>query len=268
MASTFTGTPVTAPTVSTLTFTTARQQIGDYLDWGRSGWDATETSRLGEVLNAGYQQFLYPPPIAGSETGWRWYFLHPVTTLTCTADDYLYDMPSAFGTVIGDLVFDDGQDVTHTVKQVNSAYIDHQRTINSSSGRPLYFAIRPKSVGMTTAQGSELMLYPTPDSAYPLIYQYDATVAEWSTTNEYPLGGQPHNQTILQSCRDIAAQRYNDQAASAEHQIFLERLAASIEYDKRNAPKYMGINNEGRRTVWVRHGTDFSCTLKHNLGGG
>ena len=253
-----------------LTYSSLRTEIADDLGWTRtsSNWSSDEDDRLDAILNAGYRQFIYPVPLRGEAVAHRWSFLKPTGTFDTVADDYLYDMPSDFGAMVGDVVYDDDEYVHRTIEQTSCAMIDRNRAVNSASGLPYLFALRPKSVSMTTSQITEMMFYPTPDAIYGLVYHYDAKVAPLSSVNLYPLGGQAHSETLLQSCRDIAAARYKDNPGGREHDLFMERLWASVEADRRMSPKTLGFNNDGRTITHTRHGTEFSVSLTHNLGGG
>ena len=255
-------------------FTELKVEIADQLGWGRntegagSDWSTETEARLSAIIEAGHLQVIYPVPLEGETVAHRWSFLRPTATLSCTASTYLYDMPATFGAMVGDMVYDEDEDVHRIIEHTNPAAIDQMRAVNDAEGRPVYFALRPQGVGQTAAQVTELMLYPTPDSAYDIVYHYDAEVYPPSSVRSILLGGQAHSETFLQSCRDIAAARYKDDPKGKEHDLFLERLRASVEADRRNSPKTLGINNDGRRITHTRHGTEFTVSLSHNLGGG
>ncbi len=253
-----------------VTFFTARTRIADFLGWTRSSgnWSGDEIDRLDEIVNAGYLQFIYPPVTEGESVSHRWSFLRPTATFDTVASTYLYDMPTAFGAIVGDLVYDEDEDESRIIEQVTPGMIDRNRAVSDAEGRPCRFALRPKTADMTSAQVTELMLDPTPDAVYGILYHYDAKVDPLSEANAYPLGGQAHSETILQSCRDIAATRYKDDPGSREHALFLERLRASIESDRRHSPKTLGFNTDGRRITHTRHGTEFSVSMTGNLGTG
>jgi hypothetical protein len=242
-----------------LTWLTIRTEIADFLGWTRdsSKWSNDEISRLQSTLESGYRQFIYPPVAPGETVAYRWSFLRPTGTFNTVSGTYLYDMPATFGAMIGDLVYDEDEDVHRIIEQTNPGMVDRNRAVDDSQGRPYLFALRPKSTSQATEQVTELMLFPTPDAAYGIVYHYDAKVDVLSSTYPYPLGGQAHSETILQSCRDIAATRYKDNPGSREHDLFLERLKASIESDRRLSPKTLGMNDDGQRTVYTRHGTEF-----------
>lgn len=254
----------------TVSFITARTRIADDLGWGRSSsnWSGDTIDRLDEIVNAGYLQFIYPVPIEGEVVSHRWSFLKPTATFDTVANTYLYDLPATFGAMVGDLVYDEDEDECRVMRQVTPGMIDKNRANNDYAGRPYMFALRPKSVSMASSQVTELMLYPTPDAAYGIVYHYDAKVNTLSETYPYMLGGQAHFETILQSCRDVAATRYKDDPLGKEHALYLERLRASVEADRRLSPKTLGFNNDGRYITHVRHGNQFSVSLSHNLGGG
>ena len=221
---------------------------------------------MDEVLNAGYLQFIYPPPLEGETVSHEWTFLRPRATLETIADTYLYDMASDFGAMVGDLVYDEDEYEHRIIEQTSPGMIDRCRRVDSASGRPYKYALQPKSVSMSESQIIQVMLYPTPDAAYTLIYHYDSAVGTLSETNPYMLGGQAHFETILQSCRDIAAARYKDDPGGREHVMFLERLRASVEADRRLAPKTLGFNEDGTKITHTRHGVDFSVSMRNNLG--
>ena len=253
-----------------LTFSTLKVEVADFLGWTRDSdnWSTDEDSRLGAIVNAGYRQFIYPPPLPGEKVGHKWSFLRPSTSLETTAGTYVYDLPSDFAAMVSDMVYSVNDSVERIVEQTSAGQIDRRRALNDYTGQPYLFAVRPKSTNMSAPQTMEVLFYPTPDDTYTLYYQYDAKADSLSDANPYPLGGQVHSETLLQSCLDVAAARYRDDAAGRMHALFLERLAASIEADRRMRPKTLGFNTDGQRATYVRHGTEFSVSLKHNLGGG
>ncbi len=257
-----TGSAAVAPGGSSLTYSDLRIEVADFLGWTRDSgnWSSDHDNRLDVILDAGYRQFVYPVPLEGENVAHRWSFLRPTATFDTVASTYLYDMSSNFGSMVGDLVYDEDENIHRIIEQVSPAMIDRNRAVNDAEGRPHQFALRPKGVGMTAAQVTELMLYPTPDAVYGIVYHYDAKVDSLSATNLYPLGGQVHSETILQSCRDVAAARLKDDPMGREYALFLERLKASVEADRRLSPKTLGFNDDGRKITHTRHGTEFTVT--------
>ena len=265
-----------ATNVSDVTYASLSITVADFIGWSRNtegagdDWDEDSiTYRLSDIINSGYLQAMYPPILPGENVAHRWSFLRPDYPFDTVADTYLYDMPATFGAIVGDVFYDSDSFVSRVISQVSPGLIDRERAASSTAGKPSLFALRPKSVAQTTAQVWEMMLNPTPDAIYSLKCYYDVQVVKLSATNLYPLGGQALAETILQSCLDIAAQRYQDDPAGREHDLFMQRLGASVESDRRNAPQFLGYNNDNSTESCVtRHGNNFTCTLRHNLGGG
>jgi hypothetical protein len=248
--------------------------IADFLGWGRNNeglgddWDNQTYRRLDDVVDAGYMQFIYPPIAEGEKTAHRWSFLRPSATIDTEADSHRYELPANFGAIIGDMHYDPDELDPAIIRHTSPGRIDSMRSIDSMTGRPAWFAIRPISVESATPQLSEVIFHKIPDAIYTICYYYDAKVEKLSSIASSPLGGQPHAETIIQSCRNVAAQRYKDDPAGREHDLFMQRLQASIEYDRRNSPEYLGVNNDGNEIRIGRHGDNFSVSLTHNLGGG
>ena len=92
-----------------LTYSQLKVEIADYLGWSRDSdnWTADEVGRLNATLDAGYRQFIYPPIAPGENVGYRWSFLRPSATFDTVASTYLYDMPSDFAAIVGDLLYDE-----------------------------------------------------------------------------------------------------------------------------------------------------------------
>ena len=165
---------------------------------------------------------------------------------------------------IRDRVYDEDEYVHRIIEQTTPGMIDRCRAVDSAEGRPCKFALRPKTVDMSALQLTQLMLYPTPDAAYGIVYHYDVRVDPVTEINPFFLGGQPHFDTILQSCRDVAATRYKDDAVGKEHALFIERLRASVEADRRLSPKTLGFNDDGRKIIHTRPVSYTHLTLPTN----
>jgi hypothetical protein len=248
--------------------------IGDFLGYGRnsegqgSDWNTKKVERIEECVRQGYWRFVYPQDTPGETTAHRWSFMNPQRTFDTVANDFDYDLPADFGAPAGngDIFYDDDEYVSYTISQVSPGMIDRQRAHSNTTGRPTQYAIRPKAFDQTAEQTQELLLYPTPDAVYGLLQPYQAKFTELSSVNLYPMGGQAHRDTILQSCRAVAAQYYKEDVAAFEHDMFLQRLKASVEYDRRNSPGTLGYNNEsGQNQCVVRHGDNYTCSLRNNL---
>ena len=168
-------------------------------------------------------------------------------TFTITSNGN-YQMPDDFGGMEGDLTFGEDEGWV-TIPLVGEGQIRSLRQTESGTGRPEFAALRPKPMDATVGLRWELLLHPSCDSTYNLSYRTNVFPAKLDTTNKYPLGGAAHSETVLESCLAIAELRGNDERGI--HQAkFLERLAASIQYDMQaNSSQFLGYMDRRQRFV-------------------
>jgi len=215
--------------------------VAFFLGYGvtSTNWTAAQLAEINEIVNAGYRQFLFPPPLDGG-TAHDWSFLKPETTLTTTAALAYYTLPDDFGTILGDLTYGPNE-YWSVVKVIGEGAIRElmQRGINS--GRPMYASITPLAAAGTTGQRFQINFWPVPTGVYHLTYRYIPNVAALASGVPYAWGGMPHSDTILQSCLAIAEQRRDD-TLDLHTTKFKERLAASIAFDRRQTQANFGRN--------------------------
>ena len=164
-------------------------------------------------------------------------------TFSLTAQ-FVYDLPDDYGGINGGFTFtsDTLYDTVRVVSEKQIRELMQGRTVN---GYPQYCAIRPKSTSGTTGQRFEVMFYPRPDSSYTLEYSYIPLLYELTDTYTYPWGGEPHTETIMESCLAVAELRRDD-TIGVHYEAFMERLKASVDYDRvANAPEFLGYNADG-----------------------
>jgi hypothetical protein len=164
-----------------------------------------------------------------------------------------YDMPSDFGGMKGTFAFRDG-DGYSPVNLTNWSNVQTMRSQSSiRKDIPEFAAIIPKDTDndSTTAQTSQVILWPFPDKIYDLNFVYTVFVESISDDatndaddNNVPIGGMMHGETIIASCLAVAEQMIDEFNNPGKNQArFIERLAASISYDRRNMlPDGFGYN--------------------------
>lgn len=220
--------------------------VGRFMGYGRtsSAYSTDQLADIEDVIASGLRQFYFPPPISQGDTGHRWSFLKPATTLATVIDQTTYTMPDDFGGIEGKVTFTTTADGPQEVVIVGEGAIRKYLT-STDTGQPKYIAIRPKSTDGTAGQRFEALIAPTPDAIYTLSYRKVVLQNKLSAVNLYPLGGMAHGETIMQSCLAIAEQRYDDNDGP-QYKRFLERLAASIVHDRDiSTPDYFGYNGDG-----------------------
>ncbi len=166
---------------------------------------------------------------------------------------YAYDLPDAFASTDGDMMFEESSGIFHTVPVIGEGRIREYRQQVSSPGEPIYAAVRPKKhIGTeTTGQRWELLLHPVADKAYTLSYQCrlnPESLNESAPDTTYPPGGMMHAQTIIASCLAAAEMRFKG-SKGPQWEDFLIKLESSIAIDLEQAPPSVGANTIRGRSM-------------------
>jgi len=161
-----------------------------------------------------------------------------------------YDLPDDFGGLEGDMVCAEGSNKPN-VRIIGEGKIRSLRAGATARTDPLYAAIRPKKQTVTTTgQRFEIMFFPVPAVAKTLSYKM-LVLPELlvTTTITHPYGGAMHSETIIASCLAIAESQ-EDEIRGPKWQEFMDRLAASIQIDKRMiSAEFFGYNRDDSDSV-------------------
>lgn len=210
-------------------------------------WTPEQTVDVNDIVRSGYRIFLHPEAIGGPPH--QWFFLTPPYDLILPAGEQDVDLPADFGFLVGNLYFvDPALRWSMPLEQKNSAAIMAARQRGFvTQARPTECAVVP-STGPSALRGQRqvLLLYPTPNQAYTVNFRYSILASALSISHPHPYGGAAHAETLIQACL-AASEEFNDTPGSATAH-FKERLAASIEYDRRVAAQ--SIDNEDGRLGW------------------
>lgn len=227
-------------------------------------FDTNQSLRIEDWLPEALRLFYDPMVLPGEREKHQWSFLTPTITLTTTADDATVQLPIDFAYLTGPLEFAPGSQVLYPPIQITSVdQIQKWQAYDTSSSRPRFAALRAMRGDPVANVQNELVFYPTPDDAYSLSARARLNPVFPGATTEVPLGGQPHEQTIIQACRAVV-ERFNH-GPGPETQRFTELLKSSISHDRAvYAPQNYGYNgDESDRNVLGRgiHGYDLhECT--------
>ncbi len=175
-----------------------------------------------------------------------------------------YDLPVDFtGRLASEITFRPGVNEAYPpIRITEPGALQSKQQGNPYSGVPYLAAVRPKAFVATTGQRWQLILYPTPDDAYELFYRYKVKPGMLDSTNIYPLGGDQHGETILESCLAIAEQRLMDGGDGIHAAAFAERLAASIAEDRDSfTPDTIGDDEGGQEDSSVRRYSTIPITF-------
>lgn len=198
-----------------------------------STWDLTKKSQVDLCIQTGLRNFYNALVLPGETYSHEWSFLRPTKRLQTTSGQWTYDLPPGFAMFEGPIAFDvTAAALFPSIPITSDNNILRQRQIGESAGRPQMAAYRVKP-NDSTGTRYELLLWPTPDGAYDMLYKYSANPELLKSDQDVPLGGQSHAQTIIEACLEAADDM---RGVVGQHGTkFRERLRASISHDRRVA---------------------------------
>ena len=250
-----------------LAYADYRLAVAHFMGYGQTvaSWSTEQAAVILVCLNRGLRGFYHPPllpPELRSALNLpaaihQWSFLRPSTkTLVTVVDQQAYTPGDDFGGIIGDITFADDEGIVPIV-HVSESFIRKERMARNGSGTPFFFAVRPVVFVAATGQRYEILLHPEPSSVWTLTYKSMVLAEPLTSTNIYARGGEIHSETIMQSMV-AAAEKYNNDVRGVEWDAYMERLASSIDSDRRElTAKEFGENrdySDGRDT-FARHAT-------------
>ena len=203
--------------------------VGDYMFKmpNPSAWTHGQKAEISEIVRTGLREFYNPKALPGERAPHFWSFLAPTSTITTEASTSLYDLPKDFSVLHGPITYAPGEASLYPpIKVVSERRLENSLQTSGSTGRPIEAAIRPKK----NYRLYELMLWPQPDDAYILSYSYSFNPEQLEDDSDLPQGGQPHSQTIIESC--LAAAEVKQGSRGIHNEEFGLRLVASVGHDR------------------------------------
>jgi len=206
------------------------------------GWSTTAGSRstaqnahLDRIIDAGLRMFY---------NAHRWHFKRVnYTTITTTADDNEDDLPDDFGGFIGDeITITDDAENYHPVKirTAERIFMLRQRD-DTTTGVPAECAASVKAFTGVTGVRHEIIYYPIPDGAYPLLIPYKPHGEALSDSAPYPWSIASVSEAIRAACRCQADLIINDKSDGPNWQYYTgTALPGAIEADNDLTPRNLG----------------------------
>lgn len=215
----------------------ARQQF-----WDSASVDSEQLANLNDIIKSGLRNFYLPPILPGERVQHNWSFLRPVWHMQLVGDKGDYDLPDDFGGFVSDLYYSDYV-IDAPLKETGIGILLGYRSTSTSSvplaAQPTQFAVHAQPTEGTTPQRLTISFYPIPDQSYELIGQYEINPYNLAADAAYPMGGQPHAETLIESCL-AAAERMMDDQIGLHNAQFMQRLQASIYYDRKHSGGKIG----------------------------
>jgi hypothetical protein len=250
---TFTG-PVASTGSASFNFGNLWQRIAAYI-YGGTSWSAAQTTEAKQASNDGYLAYLNDNP-AG------WTFMAPSATLAVTAGSTTTALPTDFGELVGGFTLPTAATAYNTsIESRGEGFIRAYNASGITGGYPLYYAIVPSVFVAATGQRNAVLWGPPCGSSVNMNYRYRVYAAALVNDTDYPLGGQAHAMTILQSALRVAEQRKGDVEGVQSMLYFKMYLPQSITRDNALRPSNLGYNGDGpgygggRHSSMDRHST-------------
>lgn len=224
-----------------------RRALGLMCGYGRdpdNDWSTDEVADGAAIIADGLRRFYAPEPLPGKEFGHDWSFLRPRTTLDTVSDTYDYPLPDDFTMLDGQMTFDPSESVMFDPIEILPEHIVRLKRADAThTGRPLIAAIYPRVLdGVVAGTRWNIEFWPTPDDSYTIHYRYRVAPNTLDATNQYPLGGDVHGNTVKEAILAAAEHALNDTSGVHEAR-YLAALKASISHDRKAAaPDTVGRN--------------------------
>jgi hypothetical protein len=226
-------------------FSELQKITGDYLNWGRSGWDAATEERLDEIIKSAYRRYLAGRPLDGDDKGHDWTWLTPIRSLTTVADQGDYDLPEDFGAILGPLTWSSASGNSRIeIPIVGEGMIRAARQGNATTGRPVRAAERMKTYDPAMGTRHELLFDPIPDGEYVFSYASSIIPNALDAVNKYPLGGAQFAELLIAACLAVAESRYRKGEVDKRNEYDLA-LQSAIHVDLRSVPDHLGRFGSG-----------------------
>ena len=152
------------------------------------------------------------------------------------------------------------------LQNVNSEYIlsVQQTNIASPIGFPEIFSIEaknwPSGTEPSVDQDFVMRVYPFCQEATTFTATYRVIPQTLQASDDIPLGGMAHYETIMVSCLAVA-EEYGDTPSSKYRELFMQRLAASIMADRTGMyAGNLGYNGDNSDPLGRRQVRDFTVT--------
>lgn len=236
-----------------ITYDQLRDRIGDKLGYGVSStsWSANSTKslRVERILADGLRRF-FDPPVTPSH---QWTFLTKIGSLTTASGVYSYVLPSDFSMLEEAPTYAPNDETLWPPFNVTGAELLRYRLQqDSTSGRPLECAVQVASVTEAVGTRYELLVWPVPDDEYVIQLPYKINPTIPGADESVPLGGQPHERTVIAACM-AECEVFDEFSDGKAEGLFQAALAASIAHDHRSVmPFNLGVNGDNSDLVGHR----------------
>jgi hypothetical protein len=240
-----------------LTYATLRGRIGHKAGYApsmsTSDFVGNQSTIVERALQAGLSRFYDPPPLPGEREKHLWSFLTPTLTFDLIEGQYSYDLPDSFVAFMSPLAYAPGDNDAYPPIEVTGADTVQKLLGRSDDpGRPIVAGVRVKASHDIHVTAWELVLHPVPDGDYQVKAATKINPTVPGATGDVPLGGQPHENTIIAACiAELVAMLDDLDDGGKSEMRFMEFLRSSVSHDRQvTAAQTMGYNGNPSSDHW------------------
>lgn len=214
-------------------------------------WTTVERAELKREINKAYRYILYPSKIPGMSMPHTWSWMRRQTTIATVASQETYTLPSDFGAMNGEKMQYASETGWLEVQRTSIQDIRRRKMWTEYEEKPFLFAVTWAAPVGGLVQRQELTLYPTPDDAYTLHYEFSVLADALSETRPYPLGGPRISQLMVEACKAVGEETKNGQRGD-QWNVFRESLADAIALDAHTLTETTVGMMRGQYDTWDR----------------
>lgn len=207
-------------------------------------WDTDQAAAIDEAIRRGLAMYYHPPVAPGQNQVYIWSWLRPTWFMQTVEDQRRYELPSFFERFDGRMFYRGNLQQYPPIEQTSLQVISEMEANGVDAGPPRLAALSPILGDGTQSQRYQLVLHPTPDSAYDLGAVIVAKQTMLSENNPVPLGGDSHAELLTLACL-AKLDEILDNGQGTYMQQFGQRLAADIGMDIRRGGNYFGYMGDG-----------------------
>lgn len=232
-----------------LTRTELKVIVGRYLGYGTDSslWTGSKAYMLSDVnraIDSGLREFYHPPVLPGERTAHRWTFLQPLSDISISTGQSSVKLPDDFSAFVEPtLKFYSSDSAWFLVPLTSIGRILAARQAGENTSQPEMVAVVPLQGDGGEGQRFAIEVWPTVSSDFTIRAPYYFNPNAITDSKPYPLGGQPHSETLRESCLAAAEAELND-TMEVHRARFLQRLITSVSIDRQSMGAHLGYNGD------------------------
>lgn len=228
------------------------RMIGRHLGYGPNpkAYSHQQTQLVAEVLRRTLRRVYNPPLLPGEAIPHDWSFLRPLAMFSTLPGEHIYQLPTDFASLDGNLAHaTEGAVLYNDIQVVGENMLRSLLQKQQSSARPERAAIRIVQHDNATGPRYELLLWPVPDEVYQINYRYrvnpnSVEMLPVSSTDLDIHGSDRYSEMFLEAAM-LSADEIMGVKRSEHLERFMRAVQAAVGLDRNmHSPTSRGYNRD------------------------